>query len=80
VPAGEPAAVEAPLLRLKQLLETDDGEAADFIVDASPRFAGVLTAAEIKALTERVGKFDVDAALQCLSGIAARLSLDLDAK
>jgi CheY-like chemotaxis protein len=80
VPAGDPAAVEAPLLRLKQLLETDDGEAADFIVDASPRFASVLTAAEIKALTERVGKFDFDAALQCLSGIAARLSLDLEAK
>ncbi len=58
----------------------DDGEAADFIVDARPRLAGVLTPAEIKALTDRVGKFDFDAALKCLSGIAARLSLNLEGK
>ena len=36
-PAGDPATVEKPLARLKQLLETDDGEAADFIVDAKPQ-------------------------------------------
>ena len=40
---GDPATVKEPLIRLKQLLETDDGEAADFIVDAKPRLAGVLT-------------------------------------
>jgi two-component system sensor histidine kinase/response regulator len=78
--ASDPATVHEPLARLKQLLETDDGEAADFIVDAGPRLAGVLTPAEIKALNDRVGTFDFDAALACLSGIAARLSLDLEAK
>ena len=76
----DPASVHEPLARLKQLLETDDGEAADFIVDARPRLTGILTPTEIKALTDRVGKFDFDAALKYLSGIAERLSLDLEAK
>ncbi len=78
--SGDPDAVQEPLGRLKRLLESDDGEAADFIVDARPRLAGVLTPAEIRTLTDHVGKFDFDAALGCLSGIAARLSLDLEAK
>jgi len=77
-PPGDPAAVLEPLARLKQLLETDDGEAADFIVDAKSRLSGVLTPAEIKTLTERVGSFDFEAALRCLSGIASRLSLNLE--
>jgi hypothetical protein len=78
--SGDPASVQEPLGRLKALLEADDGEAADFIVDARPRLAGILTPAEIRTLTDHVGKFDFDAALGCLSGIAARLSLDLEAK
>ncbi len=77
---GDPASVQEPLIRLKHLLEADDGEAADFIVDAKPRLAGVLTPAEIKTLTERVGNFDFDAALKYLSGIASRLSLNLEGK
>jgi PAS domain S-box-containing protein len=77
---GDPAAVLVPLARLKQLLETDDGEAADFIVDAKSHLASVLTPAEIKTLTERVGNFDFNAALKCLSGIASRLSLTLEGK
>ena len=79
-PAGDPATVEKPLMELKRLLETDDGEAADFIVDAKPRLAAVLTPAEIKTLADRVGNFDFDAALTCLSGIASRLQLDLGGK
>jgi two-component system sensor histidine kinase/response regulator len=75
---GDPSSVMEPLRRLKRLLEADDGEAADFIVDAKSRLAGVLTPAEIKALTDRVGNFDFDAALKCLSGIASRLSLNLE--
>ena len=77
---ADPATVRQPLARLKQLLEADDGEAADFIVDAKPQLAGVLTSTEIKTLSDRVGKFDFDAALKCLSGIASRLSLNLEAK
>jgi hypothetical protein len=76
----DPAVVQEPLARLKQLLESDDGEAADFIVDSRSRLAGVLTPAEIKTLTERVGNFDFEAALKCLSGIASRLSLNLERK
>jgi hypothetical protein len=78
--SADPATVEAPLARLKQLLEADDGEAADFIVDARPQLAGVLTSTEIKTLADRVGKFDFDAALKYLSGIASRLSLNLEGK
>jgi CheY-like chemotaxis protein len=77
---GDPESVKQPLTRLKQLLETDDGEAADFIVDAKPHLAAVLTPAEIKTLSDRVGNFDFDAALKCLSGIASRLSLNLEGK
>jgi PAS domain S-box-containing protein len=79
-PSGDPGSVLEPLARLKQLLESDDGEAADFIVDAKSSLSGVLTPAEIKTLTERVGNFDFEAALRCLSGIAARLSLNLEGK
>ena len=77
---GDPASVKDPLIRLKQLLETDDGEAADFIIDAKPQLAGVLTSTEIRTLSDRVGNFDFDAALKCLSGIASRLSLNLEGK
>jgi len=75
---GDAASVAEPLTRLKRLLEADDGEAAEFIVDAKPKLSGVLTPAEIKALSDRVGNFDFDAALKCLSGIASRLSLNLE--
>lgn len=77
-PQADPESVREPLIRLKRLLEADDGEAADFVVDAKSRFTGVLTPAEIKTLTDRVGNFDFDAALKCLSGIASRLSLNLE--
>jgi CheY-like chemotaxis protein len=78
--AADPSTVVEPLARLKRLLEADDGEAADFVVDVKPRLAGVLTPLEVKMLSDRVGNFEFDAALKCLSGIAARLSLDLEGK
>jgi len=40
----------------------------------------VLTPGEIKMLSERIGNFDFDAALKCISGIASRLSLNLEGK
>ena len=76
----DPARVKELLIRLKQLLATDDGEAADFIIDAQPILSGVLTPAEMKMLDDRVGSFDFDAALKCLSGIVSRLSIDLESK
>ena len=39
---GSNASIKEPLIRLKQLLESDDGEAADFIVDAKAHLKGVL--------------------------------------
>jgi len=78
--SADPAAAIEPLMRLKQLLERDDGEAADFIIEAKSRLSGALSAAEIKTLSDQVGNFEFDAALKCLSGIASRLSLDLKDK
>ena len=75
---GDPGALAAPLSRLKQLLETDDGEAADFMIEVKPQLAGVLTPAEVKALTDQVGNFEFEAALKCLSAIASRLSLNIE--
>jgi len=40
----------------------------------------VLTPGEIKMLSERIGNFDFDAALKCISDISARLSLDLQSR
>ena len=75
---ADPSAVAEPLSRLKKLLETDDGEAADFIVEARPNLLQVLTMAEVDALANHVGNFAYADALQSLSGIASRLSLSLE--
>jgi two-component system sensor histidine kinase/response regulator len=75
---ADPSTVLQPLTRLKQLLKNDDGDAADFILDARPALSSVLTEAEINTLTGLVGNFDFEAALKSLSGISARLSLKLE--
>jgi CheY-like chemotaxis protein len=74
---SDPHSVAEPLQRLKHLLESDDGEAADFIIDVRPALSGVLSASEIDALNGHIGNFNFEAALQCLSGIASRLSMNL---
>ena len=76
--SADPATVLEPLLRLKTLLKNDDGDAADFILDARPGLSRVLTEAEMDALAGHVGNFDFAAALHSLSDIAARLSLKLE--
>jgi len=76
-PSGDPRTVVAPLARLKQLLEADDGEASDYVIDAKSQLTGILTPAEITTLSTQVGNFEFDAALESLSGIASRLSIDL---
>jgi len=76
--SAEPATVLEPLLRLKTLLKNDDGDAADFILDARPGLLRVLTEAEMDTLAGHVGNFDFAAALHSLSDIAARLSLKLE--
>jgi two-component system sensor histidine kinase/response regulator len=77
-PASDPTTVVEPLARLKRLLENDDGEAADFIIETHSSLARVLRPEELKILSERVGNFDFESALKCLSGIAERLSLNLE--
>ena len=72
----DPEAVTESLTRLKHLLESDDGEAADFIIEERPALSGVLTDMEIENLNELVADFNFDAALKCLSGINARLQTD----
>ena len=64
--------------RLKKMLASDDGEAADFILEAQPDLAKVLTGAEITALSTLVSNFDFNGALKCVSEIAARLALPLE--
>jgi two-component system, sensor histidine kinase and response regulator len=76
--SADPAIVVEPLTQLKKLLKNDDGSAADFIFDARPNLSNVLTGSEIGTLTGLVENFDFEAALKCLSGIAARLSLNLE--
>jgi len=72
------AVATQPLVRLKKLLENDDGDAADFILDARPGLCEVLTVAEIDALVQQVGNFAYSNALQSLSAIATRLSIPLE--
>jgi two-component system sensor histidine kinase/response regulator len=79
-PSANPESVKEPLIRLKRLLEADDGEAAEFIIDAKSHLGGVLTPAEMKALADQVGNFEFEAALNSLSRIASRLSLNLEGK
>jgi two-component system sensor histidine kinase/response regulator len=75
---GDPASVVGPLSRLKKLLATDDGGAADLLLELRPTFAGVLTPAEIESLSTHVGNFAYSDALQSLAIIASRLSLSLE--
>jgi signal transduction histidine kinase/CheY-like chemotaxis protein len=76
--SSDPSIVAEPLRRLKKLLKSDDGAAADFILEARPNLSKVLTRTEIGDLSGHVGNFDFEAALKCLSEIAARLSLNLE--
>jgi two-component system sensor histidine kinase/response regulator len=75
---GDPAAVVQPLSRLKQLLKSDDSEAAEFIVEARAPLAVALTGTEMDNLTRLVADFDYEAALGAVTDIAERLSLKLD--
>jgi signal transduction histidine kinase/DNA-binding response OmpR family regulator len=77
-PSAAAASVVEPLLRLQKLLKSDDGEAADFILEATPLLAKVLSGEEIGALSGYIGNFDFDGALKCLSQIAARLTIHLE--
>jgi HPt (histidine-containing phosphotransfer) domain-containing protein len=78
VAASDPSVVAQPLSQLKKLLENDDGDAADFILDARPNLCKVLTATEIEALVGHVNNFAYSDALQSLSTIATRLSISLE--
>jgi signal transduction histidine kinase/DNA-binding response OmpR family regulator len=78
VPSGDPATVRESLRRLSKLLKDDDGDAADFIMEARPGLSLVLTEAELSALSEKIGNFDFAAALNSISAITSRLSLKLE--
>ncbi len=78
LPSADPGTVLVPLKRLRVLLQSDDGDAADFILEAREALSKVLTDTELTSLSDLVGNFDFQAALSSLSGIAARLSLKLE--
>jgi HPt (histidine-containing phosphotransfer) domain-containing protein len=75
---ADPSIASQPLARLKKLLEADDGAASDLVVSAQPLLSKVLAAAEIELLSRQVGNFAYAEALQTLSNIAERLSLNLE--
>ncbi len=75
---ADPASAVGPLRRLTKLLSNDDAEAADFIVDAQPDLAKVLTGREMMTLQAFVGNYDFNGALKCVSEIAGRLGLQLE--
>jgi len=75
---ADPSTVVQPLAQLKKLLETDDGKASDFLLDARTCLSKVLTAEEIDTLTKQVGNFAYTDALHSLSSISARLALTLE--
>ena len=77
-PGADPSTVTQPLRLLKRLLETDDGDASDFLLNARPTLSHVLAPAEIDSLLVQVGNFAYSDALRSLFAIAARLSLTLE--
>lgn len=76
--AADPAVVSGPLIRLRELLRSDDAEAAEFIVNVRDTLSAVLSRDEIDTLAGHIDNFDFEAALKCLSAIGARLSLNLE--
>jgi HPt (histidine-containing phosphotransfer) domain-containing protein len=78
VPSDDPSAVREPLTRLNKLLKNDDGDAADFILEARSALSTVLTETELNALSGHIGNFDFVAALTLMSAISSRLSLKLE--
>jgi signal transduction histidine kinase/DNA-binding response OmpR family regulator/HPt (histidine-containing phosphotransfer) domain-containing protein/HAMP domain-containing protein len=77
-PSGDPVTVREPLSRLNKLLKSDDGDAADFILEARPALSRVLTEAELNSLSGQIGNFDFAAALNSLSAITSRLLIKLE--
>jgi signal transduction histidine kinase/CheY-like chemotaxis protein len=75
---ADPASVAEPLQKLTKLLSNDDGDAADFILEAQPELAKVLTGSEITGLRDFVSNYDFVGALKCVSAIAGRLGLKLE--
>ena len=75
---ADPASLVAPLRKLTKLLSNNDGEAADFILDAQRDLAKVLTGSEITTLRDFISNYDFAGALKCVSEIAGRLGLQLE--
>jgi CheY-like chemotaxis protein len=75
---ADPASALAPLRKLTKLLSNDDGDAADFILEAQPELVKVLTGPEISSLRDFVSNYDFVGALKCVAEIAGRLGLQLE--
>ncbi len=75
---ADPATVAVPLRKLIKLLSNDDGDAADFILEAQPDLAKVLSTPEITSLRDFVSNYDFVGALKCVAAIAGRLGLKLE--
>jgi two-component system, sensor histidine kinase and response regulator len=77
-PNADISTLVQPLSRLKKLLETDDGDASDFLLDVRPTLSQFLTPGEMDSLFAHVGNFAYSDALRSVSAIADRLTLRLE--
>jgi two-component system, sensor histidine kinase and response regulator len=65
------------LSTLRKLLETDDGDAAEFMAKLAPSLANFLADEEVQNLTRTIGNFDFPSALATLDQVRRRLPQEL---
>jgi two-component system, sensor histidine kinase and response regulator len=65
------------LSTLRKLLETDDGDAAEFMAKLAPSLANFLADEEVQNLTRTIGNFDFTSALATLDQVCRRLPQEL---
>ncbi len=75
--SADGSSVREPLEKLHEMLQHDDGDAADFIVEKRSTLEKVLTGDELEGLSGHIGNFDFVSGLKLLQSIAERLSLKL---
>ena len=72
--AFDTATAVKELRHLTTMLESDDGDAVDYLIEIKSQMLGPLTETEIDELAELVSEFDFEAALTSASKILSRLS------
>jgi two-component system, sensor histidine kinase and response regulator len=77
--APAPSVDLAPLIRrLRQMLETDDGQSLDYLLEIRDRLGGAIAAVDLDVLQGFVAQYEFAPALNCLAQLADRNNLDLE--